>query len=74
MANRWETMEQVTDFIFLGPKITTDSDCSREIKTQLLLGRKAMTKLDSLLKHRDDFASKGPYSQSYGFSFMNVEF
>ena len=58
MANRWETMEQVTDFIFLGPKITTDSDCSREIKTQLLLGRKAMTKLDSLLKHRDDFARK----------------
>jgi len=53
MANRWKTMETVTDFIFLGPKITADSDCSHEIKRQLLLGIKAMTKLDSLLKHRD---------------------
>ena len=48
-----ETMETVTDFIFLGPKITADGDCSHEIKRQLLLGRKAMTKLDSLLKCRD---------------------
>ena len=48
-----ETMETVTDFIFLGPKITADGDCSHEIKRQLLLGRKAMTKLDSLLKHKD---------------------
>ena len=48
-----ETMETVTDFIFLGPKITADGDCSHEIKRQLLLGRKAMTKLDSLLKRRD---------------------
>ena len=46
-------METVTDFIFLGPKITADSDCSHEIKRQLLLGRKAMKILDSLLKHRD---------------------
>ena len=48
-----ETMETVTDFIFLGSKITADGDCSHEIKRLLLLGRKAMTKLDSLLKSRD---------------------
>ena len=53
MVNRWETMETVTDFIFLGTKITVDSDCSHEIKIHLLLGRKAMTKLDSVLKSRD---------------------
>ena len=45
-----ETMERVTDFIFLGSKITADDDCSHEIKTHLLLGRKAMTNLDSILK------------------------
>ena len=48
-----ETMETVTDFIFLGFKITADGDCSHEIKRRLLLGRKAMTKLDSVLKSRD---------------------
>ena len=48
-----EAMETVTDFIFLGFKITADGDCSHEIKRHLLLGRKAMTKLDSLLKSRD---------------------
>ena len=48
-----ETMETVTDFIFLGSKITTDGDCSREIKRHLLLGRKVMTILDSILKSRD---------------------
>ena len=48
-----ETMETVTDFIFLGSKITADDDCSHEIKRCLLLGRKAMTNLDSLLKSRD---------------------
>ena len=48
-----ETMETVTDFIFLGTKITTDGDCSHEIKGCLLLGRKAMTNLDSILKSRD---------------------
>ena len=48
-----ETMETVTDFIFLGSKITTDGDCSHEIKRRLLLGRKAMTNLDSILKSRD---------------------
>ena len=48
-----ETMETVTDFIFLGSKITADGDCSHEIKRSLLLGRKAMTNLDSMLKSRD---------------------
>ena len=48
-----ETMETVTDFILLGSKITADGDCSREIKRCLILGRKAMTNLDSILKSRD---------------------
>ena len=48
-----ETMETVTDFIFLASKITADGDCSHEIKRRLLIGRKAMTKLDSILKSRD---------------------
>ena len=48
-----ETMETMTDFIFLGSKITADGDCSHEIKRRLLLGRKAMTNLDSILKSRD---------------------
>ena len=48
-----ETMETVTDFIFLGSKITEDSDCSHEVKRLLLLGRKTMTKLDSIIKSRD---------------------
>ena len=48
-----ETMETVTDFIFLASKITADCDCRREIKRRLLLGRKAMTNLDSILKSRD---------------------
>ena len=63
----WEKLEAVTDFIFLGSKITVDNDCSHEIKRHLLLGRKAMTKLDSVLKSRDMTADKGLYSQSYGF-------
>ena len=53
MANRRGKIEAVTDFIFLGSKITTDGDCSYKIKTQLLLGRKALTNLDSILKSRD---------------------
>ena len=53
MANRWETMETVTDFIFGGSKITADGDCSHEIKRCLLLGRKVVTNLDSILKSRD---------------------
>ena len=62
-----ETMETVTDFIFLGSKITTGGDCSHEIKRCLLLGRKAMTNLDSILKSRHYFADKGLSSQSHGF-------
>ena len=53
MANRWETIETVMDFIFLGSKITADGDCSHEIKRRLLLERKVMTNLDSILKSRD---------------------
>ena len=67
-----ETMETVTkDFIFLGSKTTADGDCSHEIKRCLLLGRKAMAILDSILKSRD-FANKGPSGQSYGFSHSHV--
>ena len=58
MANRVEIMETVTDFIFLGSKITAGGDCSHEIKRCLLLGRKAMTNLDRVLKCRH-FAKKG---------------
>ena len=59
------------DFIFLGSKITADCDYSHEIKRYLLFGRKAMRKLDSILKSRD-IANKSPYSQSYGFSSGHV--
>ena len=64
-----ETVETVADFIFLGSKITTDGDCSHEIKRRLLLGRKVMTNLDSIFKSRDIpyFANKGSSSQGYGF-------
>ena len=64
-----ETMETVTDFIFLGSKITVDGDCSHEIRRRLLLERKAMTNLDSILKSRDiTLPTKGLSSQGYGFS------
>ena len=53
MANRWETIETVRDFLFLRLKITADVDCSHETKRCLFLGRKAMTNLDSILKNRD---------------------
>ena len=53
MANRWETVETVLDFILGDSKTTADGDCSHEIKRCLLLGRKAMTNLDSILKNRD---------------------
>ena len=53
MANRWVTVETVSDFIFLGSKITADGDFSHEIKRHLLLGRKVMTNLDSILKSRN---------------------
>ena len=68
-----ETMETVRDFIFLGSKITADDDCSHEIKRCLLLGGKAMTNLDNIVKkQRHYFANKGPSSQSYGFSSSHV--
>ena len=66
-----ETVETVADLILGGSKITTDSDCSHEIKRRLLLGSKAMTNLDSILKSRD-IANKGPSSQSYGFFSSHV--
>ena len=68
-----KAMETVTDFIFLGSKITADGDCSHEIKRLLLLERKAMTNLDSILKkQRHHFANKSPYSQGYGLSNSHV--
>ena len=66
-----ETMETVTDFILGDSKITADSDCSHEINRCLLLGRKVMTNLDSILTIRD-IANKGPSSQGYGFSSSHV--
>ena len=69
MGKKWKQWQT----IFLGSKITVDSDCSHEIKRQLLFGRKAMTHLDSILKRqRDYFANKGPSSQGYGFSSSSV--
>ena len=67
-----EKLDTVTDFIFLGFKITANGDCSHEIKIHLLLGRKVMTNLDSILKSRHYFANKGLSSQSYGFSSGHV--
>ena len=66
-----ETMETVTEFIFLGSKITADVDCNHEIKRCLLLGRKAMTNLDSVLGSHC-FTDKGPSRQSYDFSSSHV--
>ena len=64
-----ERVETVADFILGGSKITADGYCSHEIKRHLLLGRKAMTNLDSVIKRqRRYFSNKGPSSQSYGFS------
>ena len=63
----------VADFIFWGSKIIADGDCSHEIKRGLLIGRKVITNLDSILKSRDiTFANKGPSSQSYVFSSSHV--
>ena len=61
-------METVTDFIFLGSKITMNGDCSHKIKRNLLVGRKTMTNLDSILKSRDISLPIKVYTQSYGFS------
>ena len=65
-----EKMETVADFIFLVSKITADGDCIHEIKKCLLLGRKVMTNLDSILKSRDHFAKKFPYNQNYGLTIL----
>ena len=68
-----ETAETVADFIFLDSKITADGDCSHEMERRLLLGRKVMTNLDSILKkQRHYFANKGPSSQGCGFSSSHV--
>ena len=66
-----KTVETVTEFIFLGSRITADGNCSHEIKRRLLLERKVMTNLNSILKSRDN-ANKSPSSQSYGFSSSQV--
>ena len=69
-----ETVETVSDFIFLGSETTVDGDCSHEIRRCLFLGRKVMTKLDSILKSRDiTLSTNVHYSQSYGFSSSHVQ-
>ena len=72
MANRWGNNENGDRLYFFGSKITADGDCSHEIKRRLLLGRKVMTKLDSILKNRHYFANKSLSSQRYGFSSSHV--
>ena len=67
-----KTVETVSDFNFLGSKITADGDCSHEIKTCLLLGRKVMTNLDSILKSGDILCQQGLSSQGYDFSSGHV--
>ena len=67
-----ETVETVADLNFLGSKITADGNCSHEIKRRLLLGRKVMTNLESILKSRHYFVNKGLPSQVYGFSINHV--
>ena len=67
-----ETVETVSDFVLEGSKITADGNCGHEIKRCLFLGRKVMTNLDSVLKSRHYFASKGPSSQDDGFSSCHV--
>ena len=71
MGNRWGNSGNSVRLSFLGSKITTDGDCSHEIKRRLLLGRKVMTNLDSIFKSRD-IVNKGPSSQGYGFSCGHV--
>ena len=73
MAIDGETLERVTDFIFLGSKITADGDCSHEIKQTLLLERKTVTNIDNILKRIDiTLTKKGSSSQGYGFSSSHV--
>ena len=71
MANRWGNSRNSGKLYFFVSKITADGDCSHEIKRCLLLGRKVMTNLDSILKSRD-IANKGPSSQSYGLASSHV--
>ena len=72
MGNRWGNSGNSVRLYFFGSKITADGDCSHEIKRHLLLGRKVMTNLDSILKSRHHFANKGPSSQGYGLSSGHV--
>ena len=72
MVYRREEVEAVTDFLLLGSKVTVDGDCSHETRRWLLLGKKAMTNLDSVLKSRHHFADKGLSSKSYGLSSGHV--
>ena len=72
MANKLSNQWKQWLSIFLGSKITEDGDCTHEIKRHFHLGRKVMTKLDSMLKSRLDFANKGPSGQSYGFYSSHV--
>ena len=67
-----EPVETVSDFILGGSKITANGDCRHEITRRLVLGRKVMTNLDSILKSRHHFSNKGPSSQGYGFSRSHV--
>ena len=67
-----ETVETGADFIFLGSRVTVDGDCSHEIKRRLLLGRKVITNLDSILKGRHYFVNRGTSSQGYIFSSSHV--
>ena len=75
MTNRRKNVEVVTDFLFLGSKITADGNCSHEIRRWLLLGRKAMTNLDDVFveKQRHYLANKGLYSQGYGLPSGHVQ-
>ena len=70
--HKGEKVEVLTSFLFLGSKTTADGDCSHEIRRRLLLGRKAMTNLDRVLKNRRYSADKGPYSQGYGLLSSHV--
>ena len=72
MANKWETMETVTDFIFFGSKMTANGDCSHEIKTLAPWKKSYDQPRQHIKKQRHYIADKGLYSQSYGFSSSHV--
>ena len=72
MANRGRKVDVVTDVPIVGSKITAEGDCSHEIRRHLLLGRRAMTNLDNVLKSRHYSADKGPYSQGNGLASGHV--